>query len=111
EAKQTPRYCTAVAVAALVKGLSGRDTTPRLQAVAKASLNTTPQVMGTSLSTAPAVGEALGGDRWELLSAVGRLQDERQEQGQAILDRVRTALAADELTTGLGAVVQEAQHQ
>jgi hypothetical protein len=45
------------------------------------------------------------------LQAIGRLQDERHEQGQTILTRLVEALKADELTVALGPALQEAQQQ
>jgi hypothetical protein len=98
-------------VAALVKALAKREPTPRLQALAKATLNTSAAAMGRSLTSAGAVGKALGQVFWEPLQAIGHLADERGEQGQAIVARLVEALQADELTTALAPALQEAQQQ
>jgi hypothetical protein len=111
DTKNAPRYRTAQAVAALMKSVSGREPTSRLQALAKAALETSAAAMGKSLSSAQAVVEALGRVFWEPLQAIGRLHDGRDEQGQAILTRLLEALKADELTTQLGPVLQESQQQ
>jgi hypothetical protein len=111
ELTKSPRYRTAQAVAALVKALAKREPTPRLQALAKATLNTSAAAMGRSLTSAGAVGKALGQVFWEPLQAIGHLADERGEQGQAIVARLVEALQADELTTALAPALQEAQQQ
>jgi hypothetical protein len=109
--RQAPRYRTAQAVAALAKAMVGREPTARLLALAKATLDTSAAAMGKSLSSAQAVGEALGKAFWGALQGVRQLQDERREQGRAILDQVVQALQADELTITLAPALQEAQQQ
>src|SRR5437762_2293323 len=84
---------------------SGRR--PCLQALVRASLDTSPAALGRSLSTAQGVVAQLGSVFWEPLQAVAALPDERQAQGREVLARLVEALQADELSVALGPALHE----
>ena len=99
-ATDSDRLRTARAAAALVDAIA-RQPDRAVDALAAASVPTTPAALGTSIAQARAVADELGRTNWALLRAVGDLADPWQTPAMALADRLREALIADELAVGL----------
>lgn len=108
----TGRHATAVACAHLAAAVAAtQDAIAVLEAVAAAPLPGTEQAAGRSLSSAAAVGAALAGFQWERLTQLLEAEHadtERGAQARAALQRLRAALAADELAQPLAPALTQA---
>jgi len=109
----TPDSCarmqTATAVAALLDALDGALQDGVMSVLARATVATSVDTMGTHFAKAQAMRDSLEqNDRWELFDGVARLDGERLAAGRALLGRVRQALEQDELATALAPVLEAA---
>jgi hypothetical protein len=109
EIAQAPRHRTAQAVDALLAGLVSRDPTPTIDHLARGPLATSGSAMATSLAHASGVVRALRAAKWDLFDGVARLDDDRIEGAQALINTVRKALASDEYVENLESHLDEAE--
>ena len=109
EIAQAPRHRTAQAVDALLAGLAGPDPTPAMAHLARGPLATSGSAMATSLAHASGVVRALRAAKWDLFDGVARLDDDRLEEGQALINALRKALASDEYVENLEPYLDEAE--
>ena len=103
-ASTSGRLATARAVAGVLGRLrTSVDRVKLVEGLAHAELPVTDAAAAKSLSTAAAVGEVLGSYRWDrlrpLLDAESG-QDESARQAAAVLRTLRSAVLADEMTSG-----------
>jgi hypothetical protein len=108
------RYRTANGVATLVANVLARaDNVSFINTFANASLPGTDQAAARSLLTASSVTGSLEGFNWDrlkpLLDAENRT-DIRGTEAKASLDRLRSALVADELAESISAALQKADN-
>ena len=103
------RLATARAASTLLEMLRRAGDRVRLvDALAKADLPATDEAVARSMTTAGQVAAAFGGFRWERLTPLLEAEagdDEAARDAQAILTRLRDALAADEIVTGAKAAL------
>lgn len=109
EPAQTRRGRTARSVEAMVEKLLAAEPESVVDVFAAAVSETSDPAMGRSLSQGSGLVGALTSTAWNLFEAVGRLDGERHEAGQAIRRRVAEALEADELAMPLAATLKAAQ--
>jgi hypothetical protein len=108
----TPRMRTAESVAALAGGFaSAMQPTEIVRVLAEAQLETSPEAVGSSLKRAGAMVGGLEAIGWDVFDALRRLDDERRERAQDILERCVTALVSDEYATALLPRLKELQHE
>jgi len=104
-ASATGRLATARDVAALLGRLrTAGDRVKLVEALAHAQLSVSDAAAAKSLSSAVTVGESLHGFRWERLSPLleaERAEGDRGREAKAIVDALRRAVLADEMTTGV----------
>lgn len=93
---ETPRYKTARATKNLVDTVVKAVPDAVVGVVANAEVFSSEAAMGTSLKKASEVTGALSQVNWELLEAVGRLEDARAEAARAISKDFKEALQKDE---------------
>ena len=106
----SPRYRTAVATHALVDSVSsGRD--EPIGALNAAAVPTTAAAMGASLKSAASVTMALDASGWVVFDGLRQIEDDRKPQAQAIVDRLREVLNADEHAMSLGSELPVLQHR
>jgi hypothetical protein len=77
--------------------------------LASAVVDTSEQAMGESLAKAVSLRECLRATTWDLLDAVGKLDDSRKPEGLEIQKLVREALAHDEHVQAIGPRLRELQ--
>lgn len=106
---QTRRGRTARSVESMVEKILAGEPESVVDVFATAGGETSDPAMGRSLSQASGLVGALTSTAWNLFEAVGRLDGERHEAGQAIRRRVAEALEADELAMPLAATLKAAQ--
>ena len=80
-----------------------------IEALAGLIPQTSEAAMGTSLTSAAEVVDALAATKWKLFESIHGLQDERADAATAVLGRVREALRSDEHVTALGPVLEMEQ--
>jgi len=102
-ASPTGRLATAGAVAGLIGRLrTAGDRVKLVELLAHTELPVTDAAAAKSLSSATMVGEALHTYRWERLDPLleaERAGDDSGHKAKAVLDTLRTAIQADEVTT------------
>ncbi len=111
----TGRRATADAAGRLVAALvAAPNPVALVETLARTSLPATDQAVAKSLSSAPEVAAALRGFRWERLAPLQTAErggDERARDAKAILDRVRAAVAADELVHAVVPALRKADDE
>jgi hypothetical protein len=90
------RAKTAEATVALLSQLQDGQDDAIVGLLASAQMITSEQAMGECLAKAASLRDGLRATNWDLLDAVGKLDDARKSQGAEILDLVRDAVAHDE---------------
>jgi hypothetical protein len=111
-AAPTGRLATARSAVRIVGDLrAARDDLAVIAVLASANLSAEPVWVGTSIEQARTVADVLTGTRWELFSSLERIVDARRAAAQAILDRVKTAGAADEFRVKLAPVLRAAENE
>lgn len=105
----TPRYRTAVAAKALVDTIKQASDGQIISALVNAEVASSESAMGTSVSKAAVVVEALTQVNWELLEAVKNLKGERAEGGNGIWKTLRESFQKDEYAVSISAVLKELQ--
>ena len=96
------RLRTARASRALVQSLTALRGRARIEKLAETRPATSLEAMGTSIGKAGEVVDALERTHWQLFAPLGRLTDDRADDGQRLLSNLRKALAADEYAVALG---------
>ena len=96
------RLRTARASRALVQSLTALRGRARIEKLAETRPATSLEAMGTSIGKAGEVVDALERTHWQLFAPLGRLTDDRADDGQRLLSDLREALAADEYAVALG---------
>lgn len=112
---ETGRRATADAAGRLVAALvAAPNPVALVETLARTPLPATDQAVAKSLSSAPDVAAALRSFRWERitpLKAAERGGDERGLGAKAILDRLRAAVAADELVHAVVPALRKADDE
>ena len=111
DAAQADRVKTAKAVKALLASCDGKEPTKLVEAIAHANLQTNGITMGRSLKSARDVLECLRTTRWDLFSAVSRIEGDRAADAAKLNQDVVGWLKADEhaVAGGLAAKLSEAE--
>lgn len=104
-----PRLKTAHATLALVDRLHATEEDGVVGVLASAEVATSETAMGTSMKSAAEMSATLEAFNWEILDAVSRLTDERQDGAAEVRQIVCEALAADEHAVALAPALKEAQ--
>jgi hypothetical protein len=104
-----PRLKTAQAAQALADRLHAAEGEAVVSALASAEVATSEAAMGTVLAKAGELAATLDTFNWEILDAVGRLDDERQAAAAEVDRIVREALSADEHAVLLAPALKGAQ--
>lgn len=109
------RLATARAANALVTDVAQhKDAVALVEALARAEIATTDQAVGRSLISAMTLTGTLQGYSWDRLTplvAAERERDERGHSAKAIMDRLRAALVADELSQPLREALKKAEDE
>jgi len=106
---EADRLRTAIAADTLVAAVAGsQGTVERIAALADASIPTTAQALGTSLSSASALRTALTDDRWSLLDGVLQQAENGVARAQPIATELRAAFERDEFSEKLAPAVAKA---
>ena len=109
------RLATARAANALIADVAQRnDVVALVESLARADIPTTDQAVGSSLKGAFNLSAQLQGYSWNRLTPLIEAERQRDELGQAakeILDRLRAALLADELSQQLGNALRRADDE
>jgi hypothetical protein len=102
------RVVTLRAARALVAELAVAETPQAaVQALARAPICTSEGAMQAALAKAESLDTFLQAYEWDLIESIGSLSDVREGPAQAILERTRTALAADEQVQPLEAALKQ----
>ena len=111
DAAQADRVKTAKAVKVLLTSCDGKEPTKLVETIAHANLQTNSITMGRSLKSARDVLECLRTTRWDLFSAVARLEGDRAADAAKLNQDVVGWLKTDEhaLAGGLTAKLSEAE--
>jgi hypothetical protein len=104
-----PRLKTAQTAQALADRLHAAEGQVVVSALASAEVATSEAAMGTVLVKAAELAATLDAFNWEILDAVGRLDDERRAAAAEVDRIVREALTADEQAVPLAPALKEAQ--
>ena len=100
---QAPRWRTAQSAEALVSGLVGKGATDALKHLARTKLETSAAAVGTSLTKATEVYDALNQpSQWETFDAVALIHGEDQSEAEKLLATLKGALFSDEYALALG---------
>jgi hypothetical protein len=105
------RVRTAKAVKSLLAGCDNKEPTALVGALAHAKVETNSTAMGKSLKSARAVLECLRSTRWDLFTAVARLEDQRKTDADLLIQDVCSWLKMDEhaLVGGLAGKLSDAE--
>jgi hypothetical protein len=95
------RIKTARATKALVDSLCAADGVPVIEALSRATVDTSASAMGTSLKSSQALGEKLRQTNWQLLEAVRQLTDHRRIEAEAIWTGLKDTAQKDEYVVPL----------
>jgi hypothetical protein len=111
EAAQADRVRTAKAVKTLLASCDGKEPTKLVEVIAHADLQTNSIAMGRSLKSARDVLECLRTTRWDLFSAVSRIEGDRAADAAKLNQDVVGWLKADEhaIAGGLASKLSEAE--
>ncbi len=90
------RAKTAAATVGLLSRLQDGQEDAVVGLLASAQVATSEQAMGECLAKAASLRDCLRATNWDILDAVGKLDDSRKAQGAEILASVRDAMAHDE---------------
>lgn len=108
------RYSTATNVATLVANvLAQRDNVAFIRTFASTSLPGTDEAAARSLLTASSVTSSLEEFNWDRLNPLLNVENQNDVRGtkaKASLDRLRSALVADELAEGISPALQRADN-
>jgi hypothetical protein len=103
------RAKTVAATVGLLSRLNDGQEDAVVGILASAVVDTSEQAMGESLAKAVSLRECLRATTWDLLDAVGKLDDSRKPEGLEIQKLVREALAHDEHVQAIGPRLRELQ--
>jgi hypothetical protein len=103
------RLQTAQATTQLCQDLGSHGEEEALEVICRAGIATSETEMGSCISKAADWASLMEGISWELIEAVGRLQDHRQGAGQRIFTQACDALKSDNLSVDLQSTMQAAQ--
>jgi hypothetical protein len=104
-----PRLKTAQATLALVDRLHATDNDGVVGVLASAQVATSEAAMSACLAKGAELAATLDAFNWEILDAVGRLDDERQAGATEVSRTVHEAMTADEHAVPLAPALKEAQ--
>jgi hypothetical protein len=104
-----PRYRTAVAAKALIDAIKQSSDGQIISALINAEIASSESAMGTSISRAATVVEALSQVNWDLLEAVKKLKGASAEAGNAIWRTLRESLQKDEYAVPISSVLKDVQ--
>lgn len=93
----------------LLETLRSAPERDRVSALAKAPLAGTEIAIGTTIKQAREVGRFLREAQWVLVESVGKLSDQRQAAGTALVERARVILRHDEFAQALGPALRKVQ--
>ena len=105
----TPRYRTAAAVKALIDAIKQAGDGQIISVLVNAEVASSESAMGTSISKAAAVVDALTQVNWDLLEAVKNLKGEHREAGDAIWHTLRESFQKDEYAVSISGVLRDLQ--
>lgn len=105
----TARLKTARATKVLLDALCAAEGVPVIEGLARATLETSPSAMGTSLKSCQALGEKLRQTNWQLLEAVRQLTDHRKTEAEAIWAALKDAAQKDEYVVPLESSLKTAE--
>jgi hypothetical protein len=108
---ETMRYRTARAVKELVDAAAKAGGDNVVKVVSSAGIFSSEAAMGTSLKKASEVSGALSQVNWELLEAVGRLDDGRAEAARAIARDLRETFQKDEYAVAFRPTLVDAERR
>ena len=105
------RVRTAKAVKTLLVGCDNKEPTTLVGAIAQARLETNSTAMGKSLKSSKAILECLRTTKWNWLSAVAQIQNQRKTEADILIQDVCGWLMTDEhaLAGGLASKLSEAE--
>lgn len=93
----------------LLESLRSTPERDRISTLAKAPLAGTDVAMGTTIKQARDVSRFLREAQWVLLESVGKLSDQRQAAGAALVERARVILRHDEFALPLASALRKVQ--
>jgi hypothetical protein len=105
----TPRYRTAAAVKALIDAIKQAGDGQIILVLVNAEIASSESAMGTSVSKASVVVDALTQVNWDLLEAVKNLTGEHGDAGNAIWKTLRESFQKDEYAVSISGVLRDLQ--
>ena len=105
----TARIQTATATLELLDQLQNAQGDQVISLLASARIATSDTAMGKSLKTSTELVQRIDATNWGVFEDIDQLSTEHKPKAEAIRDSVREALATDEYTIGLSAVIKKAQ--
>ena len=106
----TSRMQTATATLELLDQIQNADGDQVISVLASARIETSDTAMGKSLKTSKELVERIDATSWGVFEDIDQLSDTHKAKAEAIRDSVREALATDEYTIGLSAVMKRSQN-
>jgi hypothetical protein len=103
------RIKTARATKTLIDALCMAQGVPLIEALARATVETSASAMGTSLKSCQALGEKLRQTNWQLLEAVRQPTDHRKAQAEEIWLALKDAAQKDEYVVPLESSLRTAE--
>lgn len=107
--QESDRLKTAEATVLLLADLQDANGDSKTEVLATAGIVTSEEAMGGCFSNASSLLGALNAANWEILDAIAKLTDERQEEAQRVIQSAHEALKCDEHVVALGTRLSEAQ--
>jgi len=95
------RVRTAQAAVAMLDAVLGSEDVEAVEAFARAEVPTTADALGRSIKSAEEVAAAIRAANWQLLATATGLGGKWASQAEGIAERLRSAIAADELVESL----------
>ena len=109
DSDDTARIQTATATLELLDQLQNAQGDQVISLLASARIATSDTAMGKSLKTSTELVQRIDATNWGVFEDIDELSAEHKPKAKAIRDSVREALATDEYTIGLSAVIKKAQ--
>lgn len=111
EIRQSKRFKTAYEAQELLAALESKKPLDLVQALASCQLISNPLHLSKSLKSADTVIKAMDSTRWELFSAVAKIQDDKRQLALNLLSEVNQWIKDDEFAHagGLAAKLEDAQ--
>ena len=110
-AKPCDRSRTAQSTKKLLAALLSADGAGVIEALARATIETSEPAMGTSRSSAAKQADEIGRIQWKLLQTISQLQDHRKTEAALVWSDFKAAVEKDEYVTAIRDAITSAENR